>query len=775
MTTYLAVPISAKNVAQAAEQIARAVAGGAEMLELRTDYLEDLSVESVKALLSQTGELPVIVTCRDKREGGATDYPEALRIDVLLGALEAGAEFIDVEYANFAKPEVRHRIEVQLAWNSACRLILSAHDFDGPFENVKRLYDDIVEVYPEAVPKLVYTANHINDCFAALDLLHEKGGRSVVLCMGQRGPIGRILAKKMGGLVTFASLDEASGTAPGQLTLGQFKELYRHDSIDASTELFGVIADPVAHSLSPAIHNACFADKQMNRLYLPLLVEGGRGQLYDFLDNVLARPWLDFRGFSVTIPHKHSALEYVRGKRGYIEPLAQLIGAANTLIVEQDGSIAAYNTDYAGALDAITEGMGIDRRGFSGMPVAVVGAGGVARAIVAGLCDAGADVTIYNRTVEKAEKLADDCDCAFAGLDGLDQLDAKLVVNSTSIGMHPNVDRSPVPEGVLKPDMAVFDTVYNPAETLLLKQAKAAGARTIDGIAMFVNQAMAQFQLFTNQQGNPTLMRNVVMSSGLRAQYSRTIADHRCWLRSFDAGYEAKWERLLKNNPEGAICEAAIRELLESQHVSIEPNDDLSHGGPDYRCTRDRDSFYVEVTCISRDAASEATGLRDHPWGGPPEHEMMTGKIRYEVSNKTRQCANLDGPCLVAICCLHSQAGGDACFDDCAAEEVLCGSFSSTRDYDPQTRSPVGETYEVTDLRDSTFIRPSKASGEPQYARDSVSGLLLCGFGSRPWVVRGVLHSCPAREFDRNLLPHIRFARLTDRSLRTGKLEVEWI
>ena len=157
--------------------------------------------------------------------------------------------------------------------------------------------------------------------------------------------------------------------------------------------------------------------------------------------------------------------------------------------------------------------MGIDRTGFAGMPAAVIGAGGVARAIVAGLTDAGAKVTIYNRTVERAEKLAADFDCAFAGREALADLDAKLVINGTSIGMHPNVDRTPVPNEVLRADMAVFDTVYNPAETLLLKDAKEAGAQTIDGIAMFVNQAMAQFHLFTGQPGNPTLMRTVVLDS----------------------------------------------------------------------------------------------------------------------------------------------------------------------------------------------------------------------------------------------------------------------
>ncbi|MHC4519879.1 MAG: shikimate dehydrogenase [Planctomycetota bacterium] len=515
--TYLAVPISAGDVAGATDQARAALEGGAEMLELRTDYLEgltpEMAVELLVAVRTAGPGVPVIVTCRDRREGGVNDYPEDLRIRVLVAAMEAGAEFIDVEYANFARPEIRHRIEVPLAWNSACRLILSAHDFAGRFENVRQLYDNIVGACPQAVPKLVYTAGHINDCFEAIDLLDERTGDCTVLCMGQAGLISRVLARKMGGLVTFASLDEGSGTAPGQVTVGQMRGLYRHDDIGAETELFGVIADPVGHSLSPAIHNACFAEKQVNRLYLPLLVQGGRDELFGFLDGVLARPWLNFRGFSVTIPHKHSVLEYVREKGGSIEPLAEQIGAANTLIIGEGGKLSAYNTDYAGALDAITEGTEIGRGGFAEMPVAVVGAGGVSRAIVAGLTDAGAKVTIYNRTVSRAEKLAADFDCAFAGLEGLAKLDAKLLINCTSIGMHPEVNHCPVPDGVLKADMAVFDTVYNPAETLLLRLAKAAGAQTVDGITMFVNQAMAQFQLFTGQPGNPTLMRDVVLDS----------------------------------------------------------------------------------------------------------------------------------------------------------------------------------------------------------------------------------------------------------------------
>ncbi|MBN2129857.1 MAG: shikimate dehydrogenase [Sedimentisphaerales bacterium] len=515
--TYLAIPISARDVAHARRQVARAVDGGAETLELRTDYLTDLSVDRVRELVADVrsaagASVPVIVTCRDRAEGGALDYPESLRMEVLAAAVAAGADFIDCEYANFRRADNERRIRTALSASSKARLILSAHDFAGPFPDLKRLHREILRACPEAVPKLVYKARHINDCFDAFDLLHG-GGDGIVLCMGQAGLISRVLARKLGGLVTFASIDAQAATAPGQVTAAQLKGLYRHDDIDERTELFGVIADPVAHSLSPAIHNACFADAQVNGLYLPLHVEGGRGLLYDFFDNVLRRPWLGFRGFSVTIPHKHGALEYVRVQNGFIEPLAAQIGAANTVLIGRDGRLSVYNTDYAGALDAITAGMGIERRDLRDVPVAVVGAGGVSRAIVAGLSDAGARIKIYNRTLERAELLATDFGCRFAPLDDLPRLDAKLVVNCTSIGMHPHVDRSPVPAEALRPEQTVFDTVYNPARTLLLKQAREAGAKTIDGIAMFVNQAAAQFKLFTNQPANTNLMRTVVLDS----------------------------------------------------------------------------------------------------------------------------------------------------------------------------------------------------------------------------------------------------------------------
>jgi len=519
--TYLTVPISARDFDTAKRQVSGAVAAGAEMLELRMDFLETLEAGSVTALIAEVrdaggGRIPVIVTCRDRKEGGAKSHPDELRMLTLLKAVEAGADFIDLEYANFVRPEIGHTIRAALATRPKSRLILSAHDFAGRLSDAHGLYREISQACPTVVPKLVYTARHINDCFEAFDLLHESNGDRIVLCMGEAGLTSRILAKKLGGLVTFASLDEQAATAPGQLTAGTLRNLYRHDSIDADTELFGVIADPVGHSMSPAIHNACFAEAGMNRLYLPLLVQGGQTEFDAFLDNVLARPWLGFRGFSVTIPHKHSALQYVHRNGGVVEPLADKIGAVNTLLAErratnEERRLAAYNTDYAGALDAITQGMGIERTGLRGVPVAVVGAGGVSRAIVAGLTDAGAEVTIYNRTVPRAQELAADFGCRAAGLDELPRLAAKLVVNCTSIGMHPHIDATPIPPDCLQAGMTVFDTVYNPVETLLLKHAKQAGAKAIDGVAMFVNQAAAQFRLFTGRPANSGPMRKAVL------------------------------------------------------------------------------------------------------------------------------------------------------------------------------------------------------------------------------------------------------------------------
>lgn len=510
--TYLAVPIAAKSFDEAIGQINTAIKQGAELLELRTDYLISLDVELVQKLIAAAKEsgkkpLPLIVTCRSKSQGGAIDYPDKTRLDILTAAIKAGADFIDFEYESFRNMNNQEKIRLALSQRSKTGLILSAHNFQKPFDDLSGLYRHITATYPAAIPKIVYTANHINDCFDALDLLWRTSGQRIIFAMGEAGLITRILAKKFGSFVTFASIDDAAATAPGQITIEKFKKLYRFDSIDKDTKLFGVIGDPIGHSMSPTVFNASFDKAGFNGLYLPILLSGGTEKFNDFLKSVIPRRWLGFKGFSVTIPHKENAINFVMQRRGYIEPLAEIIGAANTLILGPDDNVSTFNTDYTGALNAIA-GAGIEE--LKGHSAAVIGAGGVARAVVAGLASAGAKITIYNRTVRKAERLAAEFKCQFAGLEDLDTVNAELLVNCTNIGMSPDIDKTPIPGEYLKKGMAVFDTVYNPPQTRLLKDAKTAKAKTISGVDMFISQAAAQYKLFTGKDADKKLMQKVV-------------------------------------------------------------------------------------------------------------------------------------------------------------------------------------------------------------------------------------------------------------------------
>ena len=509
--TYLTVPISARDITQAKQQISSAKAAGAELLELRTDYLDGLNIELAKEMLAAANQaaLPIVVTCRDSNEGGANNYPADLRSAILAMAAKNGAEFIDCEFENFKNAGFARPIKNVLSENGKTKLILSAHSFDKKFNNVKNQYLKIALSFPQAIAKLAYKAEHINDCFEAFDLMAENKG-SIVICMGAAGVITRILAKKLGSALTFACLDDENSTAPGQITVGQLKNLYHFDSINEQTELFGIIADPVGHSISPAVHNRCFDACNLNKLYLPLLVGDGKLEFDEFMKNVMAREWLNFKGFSVTIPHKGDALEFVRNSGNFVEPLAAKIGAVNTITIGTGNRISAYNTDYAGALDGLTNTMGITRKHLHDVKCAVIGAGGAARAITAGLTDFGAKVTIYNRTESKAANLAAEFGARHEPINAIADTDARIIINCTSIGMYPNIDATPVPAEVLNSNMVVFDTVYNPAETKLLADTKKVGAKTVGGVEMFIGQAAEQFKHFTGQMCDENIMRQAV-------------------------------------------------------------------------------------------------------------------------------------------------------------------------------------------------------------------------------------------------------------------------
>jgi len=493
--TRLICTLTATTIEALAEQMSQAASTGCDTVECRLDYLSPPPGSDDVAALVGACDLDVIATCRPVREGGKFTGSEADRIAILQAASDAGASYIDVE------------ADVPPGERPGGVIISSRHDFETCPENLDELAAGL-DASDAAVNKIAFTASSPSDALRAFDVIRSSRKPTIALAMGPAGLPSRILAGKAGAFGTFGSLAGGLESAPGQPTVAQLRDLYRWDHIDADTEIYGVIGCPVGHSMSPAIHNAAFSAIGINGVYVPLLIEPGGENFNDFLDAVLARPWLGWRGLSVTIPHKHNALDFVGAEN--CDPLAVRIGAVNTITISPDGLLRGDNTDYAAAIDALCDAMGITREDLAGREVAVLGAGGAARAIVAALAHYGARTTIYNRTVARGEALASDFGASAAGLPAAESMQAEIVINCTPIGMYPLVDTSPL-DRIPACVKVVFDTIYNPIRTKLLAAAEDAQCLTITGLDMFVNQAVAQFETWTAQEAPRDVMRQVVM------------------------------------------------------------------------------------------------------------------------------------------------------------------------------------------------------------------------------------------------------------------------
>ena len=502
--TRLCVAIFVTDAAQARRDIALAAERGADLVELRVDTFDG----DASNLIDHHATVPVIVTCRPTWEGGQSIAADADRL-ATLEFLAVFADYIDMEL------ETYRRLHFERTYFP--RLILSTHNFVG---RPPRLTNVVRELYdsPADVAKIVWTARTIRDNLEAFEILQHQQKPTIALCMGEAGLVSRVLAKKFGAFLTFAALDDDGGTAPGQIAVADMKRLYRWDAIGPQTKVYGVVGSPVGHSMSPAVHNAAFDATGHDGVYLPFLVNPGYESFKAFMESFLAFDGLHLSGLSVTIPHKENALRYLTERGAAIEPLAERIGAVNTIAI--DGTtLRGTNTDHAAILDTITSALGIDRTGLAGVRVAVLGAGGTGRTAVAALAACGATVVVYNRTREKADVLAAEFDgspgkVVAASWDKLCDSCCQIYVNTTSIGMTPDVDASPFGDAppALSPDTLVFDAVYNPPRTKLLRQAAAAGAKAASGVDMFVRQAAAQFTTWTGRPPPIDPMRDVVMT-----------------------------------------------------------------------------------------------------------------------------------------------------------------------------------------------------------------------------------------------------------------------
>lgn len=470
----------------------------AEAVELRLDALDNLpSPDQLVAAVSEAGDLDTIVTCRPARQGGRFEGDESPRLQLLRQAAEGKATWIDIE----DDVPLQH-------WPDPAKVIISHHDFQRCPPDL----DGIVrrmEQTPAAVVKVAFAAEGPQDALRALDVLRNAKKPAIALAMGEPGLASRILAGKFGAFGTFAALSSGEESAPGQPTIHELIGLYRWDAIGPETQLMGVIGCPVAHSMSPAIHNASFCETHVDAVYVPLRVEPGEENFLRLLDAIVARPWLHWRGLSVTVPHKENALRYVGEDR--CDPLAGRIGAVNTVTIDQAGRLRGDNTDYAAAIDALCTAMDIQREDLAGRKVSVLGAGGAARAIVAALAHYHANVTVCNRTLARAEALAGEFDAAALPLDQAGTVEADIVINCTARGMHLADPGSPI-DRIPAHTQMVFDTIYNPPETELLRLARRAGAQALSGIEMFVGQGARQFELWTGRPAPTDVMKREILS-----------------------------------------------------------------------------------------------------------------------------------------------------------------------------------------------------------------------------------------------------------------------
>lgn len=513
--THLCVPIFVTELAKARREVAAAAAGGADLVELRIDKLRDMNV--LKLLLDDK-ILPAVVTCRSESEGGFSQLDDAERMSRLASAIGRGAGLVDLELQTLQRM-------AQIPAEIQSRLIVSAHDFSAKPSDLNKIIGEM-NAMPAEVNKIVWRAGNILENLDALKLLIHPSRPTVALCMGEVGFISRVLARKFAAFLTFASLDQESATAPGQSTIAEMKNPYRWDDIGAATKVFGVVAHPVRHSMSPALHNAAFTAAGYDGVYLPMLVEPDYASFKAFMDEFVRFEELNLSGLSVTIPHKENALRYLKEKGAAVEELAQVIGAVNTIVIQRrPGSpavLSGKNTDYAAILDSITAELAIERNSVADLRVAdlrvaVLGAGGTARAAVAALAHYGATVIVSNRTQQRAQSLADEFNgrrgkVSAMSLDEMLRSDFHVFINTTSVGMYPNIAENPL--GDHRPPFSaktlVFDTIYNPLKTQLIAQAEGMGARTISGVEMFVRQAAAQFETWTGKTAPQQVMWRVI-------------------------------------------------------------------------------------------------------------------------------------------------------------------------------------------------------------------------------------------------------------------------
>ncbi len=478
---------------------------GEDFLEIRLDMLQRPSagIAVIRRLLRRYPETLIVATCRRKANGGAFSGSLREELEILQTAGAAGAALLDVEIET-AEAEPR-AVE---ALRERARLIVSYHNFERTpaLPQVLRRMRKI----PADVYKFATTARKPSDNLRVLSLLAASGDTPVMaLAMGEIGIPSRILGPARNSLFTFAAPDAAPSTpkrgaktisaqptAPGQYTACKLRNSFQVHKRRASTKIYGVIADQVAYSLSPLMHNRAFRSRRLDAVYLPFQVPAA--SLTDFFRVVEELP---LAGFSVTIPHKQRVLRHLAS----VDALAKRIGAVNT-VFRRGGRLCGTNTDALGVTGPLEKRMRLAKA-----RALVIGNGGAARGAIFALLDKGAEVTLTGRSTQRVRALARACGVEAVDREKLDRHHFDVLIHATPLGMQPNTGKSFF-SGAIPADV-VFDMVYNPLETKLLADAREQGKETIAGLEMFLAQAAVQFEIWTGERAPKAVMREAVLEA----------------------------------------------------------------------------------------------------------------------------------------------------------------------------------------------------------------------------------------------------------------------
>lgn len=456
-----------------------AAESGATLVEIRLDYL----AEPVDwTLLLRDKPTPVLVTVRRTIDGGRWSGREQERRSLIVEACHNGADWVDIEMD----------IAQELPRTGISRRVISFHDMLSTPADLDAITDACRAGDADLI-KMAVMAHSLNDALRLLDAVARSHSISPTmgLSMGDWGQFTRVANARFGQSWTYAAFDATASPAPGMITFADLKTIYGYNRISSSTKLFAVIGDPVSHSKSPLIHNLAFQHHQLDMVYVFLRISPAD------LDGFIRRmtDW-GFAGLSVTIPHKETVIPLL----DQVDPLVSLTGSCNTIIACKNEGLRGYNTDLGAALDSLKEAVGGGAQALIGKQVLLLGAGGVARSLAFGLNQAGAKVVITNRTHQRALELAREVGVEVADWADRNRVagESAIIVNATSVGMHPKIDESPLDSSSIHAHQVVFDTIYTPEWTRLLLDAKLAGAVTLSGIGMFIRQACAQSQMFTD-------------------------------------------------------------------------------------------------------------------------------------------------------------------------------------------------------------------------------------------------------------------------------------